>query len=88
MRSGVVAAFAMASVEGTLGTRFGDSAVAGRTHLKTGLLTGDRALAGYVHGAAGKHGVVVALTNYPKVHKAAGTRVQNALIEWLVKLPG
>ena len=88
LRPEFVATFPLAGVDGTLAKRFRDSAVTGRAHLKTGLLNGVRALAGYVHGAAGKHYVVVALQNYPKVHKAAGTRVQNALIEWLVKLPG
>ena len=88
LRAEFVATFPLAAVDGTLAKRFRDSPVAGRAHLKTGLLSGVRALAGYVHGMGGKRYLVVSLQNHPGVQRGAGTRVQNALLAWISTLSG
>lgn len=78
-----VSSLPLAAVDGTLRRRFRGSRLAGRLHLKTGLLDHVRSAAGYVLSASGRRYVVVLLHNHEDVHRGAGTRVQDALLEWL-----
>ena len=79
-----VSSLPIAAVDGTLGRRFRGSRLAGRMHLKTGLLDHVRSAAGYVLDASGRRYVVVMLHNHENVHRGPGTRVQDALLEWLI----
>jgi len=83
LRPEFVASFPIAGIDGTLSNRFKNSKLAGRAHLKTGLLKDVRALAGYVHGRGGKHYVVVALQNHIDARGGGGMLVQDALLEWV-----
>lgn len=72
----------LAGVDGTLKKRFGDSAVNGRAHLKTGYLENVRAIAGYVLDTRGKRWVVVCLINDPRAK--FGKPAMDALVRWVV----
>ena len=83
LRAEFVASLPLAAVDGTMRARLEGPRTAGKAHLKTGLLDGVRALAGYVHLRYLGDLVVVVLQNAPGVQNGAGTRVQDALLEWL-----
>jgi D-alanyl-D-alanine carboxypeptidase/D-alanyl-D-alanine-endopeptidase (penicillin-binding protein 4) len=55
-------------------------AVAGQAHIKTGLLTGVYAIAGYVLDARGQRIAVVLIVNHPNAGNAQP--VQDALLNW------
>jgi D-alanyl-D-alanine carboxypeptidase/D-alanyl-D-alanine-endopeptidase (penicillin-binding protein 4) len=76
-----IASMPLVGVDGTMYRRLRDSNVAGQAHIKTGLLTGARALAGYVLDARGRRVVIVMLINHPNSHNANG--VQDALLRWV-----
>lgn len=76
----LAASLPVAGVDGTLRRRFAGSPAAGRARLKTGLLGNVRALAGYVHGDAGRTLVVVSIVNHANAANAAAA--QEALVEW------
>ena len=57
--------------------------VAGQAHIKTGLLTGVHAIAGYVLDAQGRRLVVVLIVNHPNAGNAQP--VQDALLSWAYK---
>lgn len=73
----------LAALDGTMRKRFRDSDLEGHAHLKTGLLNGTRALAGYLRTRAGRNLVVVALHNGAGVQHGSGTEIQDELLEWL-----
>ncbi len=75
-----VASLPIVGVDGTLRRRLGESAAAGQAHIKSGYLSGVRAVAGYVRNGAGKWLVVVALINHERASDAQG--FQDAFIEW------
>jgi len=77
------ASLPLAAIDGTLRKRFRQSDLEGHTHMKTGLLNGARAIAGYLQTRSGRRLVVVALQNYPGVQNGGGTAVQDALLNWL-----
>ncbi|MEZ5500262.1 MAG: D-alanyl-D-alanine carboxypeptidase/D-alanyl-D-alanine-endopeptidase, partial [Steroidobacteraceae bacterium] len=68
----------IAGVDGTMRTR---RVAAGSAHIKTGMLTGVRAIAGYVLARSGHRYAVVAIIN----HRNAGSaqRVHDALLDWV-----
>ena len=76
-----IASMPLVGVDGTMIRRLKDHGVAGQAHIKTGLLTGARALAGYVLDAKGRRVVTVMLINHPNAHNANG--VQDALLRWV-----
>jgi serine-type D-Ala-D-Ala carboxypeptidase/endopeptidase (penicillin-binding protein 4) len=76
-----IASMPLVGVDGTMYRRLRDSNVAGQAHIKTGLLTGARSLAGYVLDAKGRRVVAVMLINHPNSHNANG--VQDALLRWV-----
>jgi serine-type D-Ala-D-Ala carboxypeptidase/endopeptidase (penicillin-binding protein 4) len=67
--------------DGTMRSRLKDRSVAGRAHIKTGLLTDVRAVAGYVLAASGKRYVVTCLVNHPEAGRAL--EMQDLLLQWV-----
>ena len=78
-----ISSLPLSGVDGTLRRRFEQSPLAGHLHLKTGLLDHVRSIAGYVVARSGRTYVVAMLQNHRNVHQGTGTKVQNALLEWL-----
>ncbi len=74
----LMASLPVAGVDGAAAARGG---AAGAAHLKTGLLDGVRAIAGYVLAASGRRYVVVAIVND---ERAGGSQAAfDALLEWV-----
>jgi len=73
----------LAGIDGTLKKRLGNSAAAGRAHLKTGYLDGVRAIAGYVLDSNDQRWVVVFLINDPK--SRYGKPAMDALLRWVAE---
>jgi len=71
----------IAGTDGTLKKRLGDSAAAGRAHLKTGYIEGVRAIAGYVQDRSGQRWVVVGFLNDAQMKN--GSRPLDALVRWV-----
>jgi len=80
-----MASLPMLGIDGTLRKRLKGVVPAGEIRMKTGLINGVRAMAGYVHGASGKHYVVVTLQNHPGIQNGIGTQVQDEILKWLYK---
>jgi D-alanyl-D-alanine carboxypeptidase/D-alanyl-D-alanine-endopeptidase (penicillin-binding protein 4) len=70
-------------VDGTLKKRLGESATAGRAHLKTGYIEGVRAIAGYVQDRSGQRWVVVGILNDREMKN--GSRPLDALVRWVAE---
>ncbi len=77
----LIASLPVAAVDGTMKKRLSGADVAGQAHIKTGSLSGVRAIAGYVLDGAGRRVVVVLFVN----HANAGNTqaVQDALLKWV-----
>ena len=73
-----MASLPLAGVDGTMKKRNG---AAGSAHIKTGLLTDVRAVAGYVLAASGRRYVVVAIINHPNARDAQPAH--DALLQWV-----
>jgi D-alanyl-D-alanine carboxypeptidase/D-alanyl-D-alanine-endopeptidase (penicillin-binding protein 4) len=86
-RSSVMPEFAaslpLVAVDGTMKKRLAGADVAGQAHIKTGSLTGVRAIAGYVLDAKGRTMVVVCIINHAKAQSAPA--VQDALLNWVYR---
>lgn len=80
-----IASLPISAMDGSLGNRFQNEPLAGRLHIKTGLLDHVRALAGYMLNASGKTLAVVAIQNYPNIHQGLGTQIQDQLLRWLYR---
>ncbi|MGE5523506.1 MAG: D-alanyl-D-alanine carboxypeptidase/D-alanyl-D-alanine-endopeptidase [Rhodospirillaceae bacterium] len=76
-----IASLPLVAVDGTMRKRLGNAGVAGRAHIKTGTLTGVRAIAGYVLDARDVRHVVVFMVNHPNA--AAAQAAQDALLKWV-----
>ena len=79
----LMASLPLAGTDGTLRKRLGNSAAAGRAHLKTGYLDGVRAIAGYVQDSRDKRWVVVFLINDAK--SRLGKPAIDALLKWVAE---
>jgi len=77
-----IASLPVAGLDGTMKNR---AAASGNAYVKTGLLDGVRALAGYVLADSGHRYVVVAIVNHANAEGATG--VLDTLLEW-VRLNG
>jgi D-alanyl-D-alanine carboxypeptidase/D-alanyl-D-alanine-endopeptidase (penicillin-binding protein 4) len=75
-----VASLPLAAMDGTMKKRLIGDPVAGRAHVKTGLLNDVRAMAGYVFDRRGKRKVVVMLMNHPNAPDAE--LATDALLRW------
>ena len=73
-----IASLPVAGVDGTMKNR---AAAAGSAYVKTGLLDGVRALAGYVLSSTGHRYVVVAIVNHANAD--AATPALDALLNWV-----
>ena len=69
--------------DGTGKNRFKKKPLKGTMHFKTGLLNHVRSMAGIFQGSNGKRYLVVTMQNHKNIHQMTGTRIQNALLEWL-----
>ena len=78
-----VSSLPLAGLDGTLRNRFVGEPAAGRLHIKTGRLDHVYAMAGYVLSRTGRTFVVVAMSNYPNVHRGPGAEAQDALLRWV-----
>ena len=76
-----IASLPLAGMDGTMKKRLVGDPVAGRAHLKTGLLSDARAMAGYVLDARGRRQVVVMLMNHPNAPDADAAN--DALLRWI-----
>ena len=75
----------IASLDGTMRRRLRRHPEAEHVRVKTGLVDGVRAMAGYVRTRSGATFAAVALQNHPGVHLGGrGTAVQDALLRWLL----
>ncbi len=77
----LVSSLPLVAVDGTMRKRLASADVAGQAHIKTGSLTGVRAIAGYVLDGRGRRMVVVCLVNHPKAQAAQG--LHDALLKWV-----
>jgi D-alanyl-D-alanine carboxypeptidase/D-alanyl-D-alanine-endopeptidase (penicillin-binding protein 4) len=76
-----IASLPLAAVDGTMRKRLAGAEVAGQAHIKTGSLSGVRAIAGYVLDAKGRMMVVVCIINHPRAQSAS--MVQDTLLKWV-----
>ena len=76
-----MASLPLAALDGTMKKRLLDEPLAGQAHLKTGLLSDARAMAGYVLDRKGRRHVVVMLMNHPNAPDAEAAN--DALLRWI-----
>lgn len=77
----LMASLPVAAVDGTLRKRLKSAEVAGHAHVKTGTLSGVRAIAGYVLDAQGNRVVMVFMVNHANAFNAQ--TAQDALLGWV-----
>ena len=75
-----MASLPVAATDGTMRKRLLDRGVAGRAHIKTGLLHDVRAIAGYVLDRHGERHAVVAIVNHPRAPESQAAL--DALLDW------
>jgi D-alanyl-D-alanine carboxypeptidase/D-alanyl-D-alanine-endopeptidase (penicillin-binding protein 4) len=78
-----ISSLPLAAIDGTMRKRFRNGPMQGRMHVKTGLIDHVRSMGGYMLNSNGRTFVVVVLQNDRNIHHQTGTRIQDALIEWL-----
>jgi D-alanyl-D-alanine carboxypeptidase/D-alanyl-D-alanine-endopeptidase (penicillin-binding protein 4) len=76
-----IASMPVAAVDGTMRRRLLGSGVAGQAHIKTGLLSDARAMAGYVLDRGGRRHVVVMFVNHASAHETQPA--MDALLRWV-----
>jgi D-alanyl-D-alanine carboxypeptidase/D-alanyl-D-alanine-endopeptidase (penicillin-binding protein 4) len=76
-----ISSLPVAATDGTMKKRLNNQRVAGNAHVKTGLLSDARAIAGYVLDRHGRRQVVVMIVNHPRARDADAA--QDALLEWV-----
>jgi D-alanyl-D-alanine carboxypeptidase/D-alanyl-D-alanine-endopeptidase (penicillin-binding protein 4) len=76
----LMASLPLTAVDGTMRKRLSGADVAGQAHIKTGTLTGVRAIAGYVLNGQGRRVVVVSIINHANAGNAQP--VQDILLQW------
>jgi serine-type D-Ala-D-Ala carboxypeptidase/endopeptidase (penicillin-binding protein 4) len=76
-----VASLPVAAIDGTMRKRLHGESVAGRAHVKTGLLNDVRSIAGYVLDYEGRRHVVVMIVNHPNAHQAQPAL--DAMLAWI-----
>lgn len=76
-----IASMPVAAVDGTMRRRLRHEAVAGNAHIKTGLLSDVRSMAGYVLDRNGHRHAVVMIVNHPNAHQAQPA--MDALLRWV-----
>ncbi len=76
-----IASLPLVGYDGTMRNRLTTQTVAGKAHIKTGLLNEVRAIAGYVLAASGRRYAVVCMINHPNALR--GNEAQDALLQWI-----
>jgi D-alanyl-D-alanine carboxypeptidase/D-alanyl-D-alanine-endopeptidase (penicillin-binding protein 4) len=76
-----IASLPIVGLDGTMRRRLKNDGVTGRAHIKTGLLSDARAMAGYVLDRSGRRQVVVMLANHPNAAEAQPA--MDALLRWV-----
>ena len=76
-----VASFPIVAQDGTMRRRLKDNGIAGRAHIKTGLLADVRSMAGFVLDHGGRRHAVVMLVNHANAHEAQPA--MDALLRWV-----
>jgi serine-type D-Ala-D-Ala carboxypeptidase/endopeptidase (penicillin-binding protein 4) len=76
-----VASLPILATDGTMRKRLKNGRAAGSAHIKTGLLSDARAIAGYMLDRSGRRHVVVMVVNHPKAPDADAA--MDALLEWV-----
>jgi D-alanyl-D-alanine carboxypeptidase/D-alanyl-D-alanine-endopeptidase (penicillin-binding protein 4) len=77
-----MASLSIPGVDGTLVNRFRKDDIRGRSHFKTGTLTGVSAIAGYMLNRQGKWLLIVIQQNGKKTGGGRSRKVQDALLRW------
>jgi D-alanyl-D-alanine carboxypeptidase/D-alanyl-D-alanine-endopeptidase (penicillin-binding protein 4) len=77
----LMASLPVVAVDGTMRKRLTGAELAGQAHIKTGSLSGVRAIGGYVLDAKGRRMVVVMIVNHANAGNAQP--VQDALLRWV-----
>jgi D-alanyl-D-alanine carboxypeptidase/D-alanyl-D-alanine-endopeptidase (penicillin-binding protein 4) len=80
-----ISSLPVVAADGTMKKRLKDQRVAGSAHIKTGLLSDARAIAGYVLDRHGRRHVVVMIVNHARARDADAA--QDALLEWVYEGP-
>jgi serine-type D-Ala-D-Ala carboxypeptidase/endopeptidase (penicillin-binding protein 4) len=76
-----MASLPLVGYDGTMRLRLTTQTVAGKAHIKTGMLSEVRTIAGYVLAASGKRYVVVFMINHANAIR--GQDAQDALLQWV-----
>jgi D-alanyl-D-alanine carboxypeptidase/D-alanyl-D-alanine-endopeptidase (penicillin-binding protein 4) len=76
-----IASMPIAGLDGTMRRRVKGEGITGQAHIKTGLLSDVRSMAGYVLDRSGKRIVVVMIVNHPNAHQAQPA--MDALLRWV-----
>ena len=76
-----IASMPVAAVDGTMRRRLKNEGVAGNAHVKTGLLSDARTMAGYVRDRSGRRHVVVMMVNHANAHQAQSAL--DSLLRWV-----
>jgi D-alanyl-D-alanine carboxypeptidase/D-alanyl-D-alanine-endopeptidase (penicillin-binding protein 4) len=76
-----ISSMPVVGLDGTMRRRLKNEGVAGQAHVKTGLLSDARALAGYVLDRSGRRVAVVMLVNHPRAPEAQAAG--DALLRWV-----
>jgi D-alanyl-D-alanine carboxypeptidase/D-alanyl-D-alanine-endopeptidase (penicillin-binding protein 4) len=79
----LMASLPVVAADGTMRKRLSNADVAGQAHIKTGTLSGARAIAGYVLDTRGRRVVVVFIVNHPNAGSAQPA--QDALLRWVYR---
>ncbi|MDB5901488.1 MAG: D-alanyl-D-alanine carboxypeptidase/D-alanyl-D-alanine-endopeptidase [Betaproteobacteria bacterium] len=79
----LMASLPVVAADGTMRKRLSNAEVAGQAHIKTGTLSGVRAIAGYVLDAKGRRVVVVFIINH--ANAASAQAAQDALLRWVYR---
>jgi len=77
----LISSLSLVGYDGTMRRRLGIQSVAGRAHVKTGLLNDVRAIAGYVLAASGRRYVVVSMIQH--ANALASREAHDALLQWV-----
>jgi len=77
----LTASLPVVAVDGTMKKRLAGAAIAGQAHIKTGQLSGVRAIAGYVMDNQGRRLAVVLFINHANAGNAEA--VQDVLLKWV-----
>jgi D-alanyl-D-alanine carboxypeptidase/D-alanyl-D-alanine-endopeptidase (penicillin-binding protein 4) len=76
----------VAAADGTMKKRLLGEGIAGRAHIKTGLLQDVRSIAGYVLDRNGRRYLVVMIINHPRA-SSEGEPALNAMLQWVYEGP-